>query len=162
MRTLLIGLLQVIISSGILYGYYHFFLRNKQFHQYNRFYLLGTIAISLLIPFLQIPVYFSDDGGKSTMVLTTLQTLSVGGWEEPVVVSGTASQSIDWAHVAKWAYISIAGLLVIRILLSLNKIRKIIRQHRVEKLDGIRFINTNEPGTPSHFSVGYSGIVRST
>ena len=60
MRALLFYLLQVILASGILYGYYHLMLRNKKFHQYNRFYLLASVIISVLIPFLNIPVYFAE------------------------------------------------------------------------------------------------------
>ena len=60
MRAIAFYFLQVILSSGILYGYYHFFLRNGRFHQYNRFYLLVTTLLSLLIPFFQIDIYFSS------------------------------------------------------------------------------------------------------
>ena len=59
MNALLSYFLQAGICSGILYGYYHFFLRNKRFHQYNRFYLLGSVLLSLLVPLLNIPVYFT-------------------------------------------------------------------------------------------------------
>ena len=64
MNAFLYYLLQVMIASGILYGYYYIALRNRKFHQYNRFYLLTATLISILIPFLNIPVYFST-GRKS-------------------------------------------------------------------------------------------------
>ncbi len=48
-ETLLFYLLQLVIASGILYGYYHFFLRNKKFHQYNRYYLLAATVIHQLL-----------------------------------------------------------------------------------------------------------------
>ena len=68
MKTILLYLLQVTICSGILYSYYHFFLRNKKFHQFNRFYLLAATVVSLLIPFLQIPVYFSRQQADSSII----------------------------------------------------------------------------------------------
>jgi hypothetical protein len=52
MNQLLFYLLQVIAASGLLYGYYHFALRNKKFHRYNRFYLMMAVVISSLIRFL--------------------------------------------------------------------------------------------------------------
>ncbi len=55
MNALLFYLLQVIVTSGILYRYYHFALRNKRFHRYNRFYLLAATVLSIMIPFLDIP-----------------------------------------------------------------------------------------------------------
>ena len=47
MKPILYYLVQVIIASGILYGYYHLALRNKRFHRYNRFYLLAATVISI-------------------------------------------------------------------------------------------------------------------
>ena len=60
MKSLFYYLIQVMVSSGVLYGYYHFVLRNKKFHSYNRFYLLAATIISFLVPFLNIPVYFTN------------------------------------------------------------------------------------------------------
>src|SRR6266498_4591183 len=60
MKSLLFYILQVIICSGILYGYYHIALRNKKFHLYNRYYLLAAAILSIAVPFLNIPVYFSS------------------------------------------------------------------------------------------------------
>ena len=56
MLTILYYLLKVVISSAILYTYYWFVLRNKQFHQYNRFYLLGISVLSWLVPFIKIDI----------------------------------------------------------------------------------------------------------
>ncbi len=59
MNLAFIYFLQVVLVSGIFFGYYHLFLRNKEFHQYNRFYLLLSTVASLLIPFSSIPVSFT-------------------------------------------------------------------------------------------------------
>src|SRR5258708_4083792 len=76
MNSLLYYLLQVIICSGILYGYYHFALRNKKFHLYNRYYLLTAVGLSIIIPFLNIPVYFITSAEKPSIVLQTLAIIS--------------------------------------------------------------------------------------
>ncbi|MES1219636.1 MAG: hypothetical protein ABUT20_29315, partial [Bacteroidota bacterium] len=82
MKSLLYYLLQVIIASCILYSYYHFALRNKKFHQYNRFYLLAAFVISILIPFLNIPVYFTNTETDSSFILQTLTSISSSGMGE--------------------------------------------------------------------------------
>src|SRR5690348_9746981 len=82
MTSLVYYLIQVIVSSGILFLYYQAFLRNKRFHQYNRFYLLGTVIVSIIIPFLRIPVYFTHEESASSIVVRTLTIL--GGSEEHV------------------------------------------------------------------------------
>lgn len=49
-------LLKVVLCSTLLYAYYWFILRDKQFHQYNRFYLMGISVISWLVPFIKIEI----------------------------------------------------------------------------------------------------------
>jgi hypothetical protein len=71
-----IYLLKVLISSGILYAYYYFFLRNKAIHQYNRYCLLLAAAISLLLPFFSIEV-FSSGTNTSDVLKKTLEVITV-------------------------------------------------------------------------------------
>ena len=61
MKEILFYFLQVIIISGLLYSYYHFFLRNNKFHRYNRFYLLGATVVSLILPFLDFTFYYKSE-----------------------------------------------------------------------------------------------------
>src|SRR5436190_12912348 len=93
MKSLLIYLLQLIIASGILYGYYHLFLRNKKFHQYNRYYLLSATIISIIIPFLQIPFYFTKSEADTSPILKTLKTIYYSGSEHTVVVTASDNHS---------------------------------------------------------------------
>jgi TonB-dependent SusC/RagA subfamily outer membrane receptor len=151
MKALLIYLLQVIVASGILYAYYHFFLRNREFHQYNRFYLLSAVVISLLVPFLQIPVYFSGSDAASSPVLRGLQTIPWSSEGEEFVVSGAASSPFSVWDLLPWLYALVGGWLTMRLLVSFIQIHRLLKKHRVEKLEGIHFVNTEEPGTPFTF-----------
>ena len=151
MKSMLLYLLQVIVGSGILYAYYHFFLRNKRFHQYNRFYLLAIVCISVVVPFFNIPVYFSDAETGSSMVLRTWQSFSFRYEEPVVVVDGAASTHLDWNRIFFAVYVSAGLVLLFRVILSLYRIRRMVRSHAVEDLQGVRFVNTSEPGTPFSF-----------
>jgi BlaR1 peptidase M56/Secretion system C-terminal sorting domain/Gram-negative bacterial TonB protein C-terminal len=153
MKSLLYYLLQVIVASGILYGYYHLALRNKKFHHYNRFYLLIATVISIIIPFLNIPVYFSSSETDSSFILQTLTVISSGSEEVPTVtiVPETHINWFSWENLSFLFYILIASLVLIRIIFSLVKIRRIINTNPVEQLDQIHFVNTEEPGTPFSF-----------
>lgn len=155
MTQLFIYLLQVILSSGLLYGYYHFFLRNKAFHQYNRFYLLSATVLSLAIPFINIPVYFTSTPEQPSVMFLTLLTLSGSEWKTANVaqsaVQTATSVNFDWTFLIRVLYTSVAAILLIRLLVSLGKIVRLIRRHQIENLDQIRFMNTREPGTPFSF-----------
>jgi N-acetylmuramoyl-L-alanine amidase len=52
---LLIPVFKLLLGSAILFGYYWFFLRNRQHHVFNRIYLLGMVVLSMAMPFIHIP-----------------------------------------------------------------------------------------------------------
>src|ERR1700680_2080997 len=60
MYPLFIYLLKSIIASSVLLLYYFLALRNKKFHSYNRFYLLSTIILSLIVPLVHFNYYPSE------------------------------------------------------------------------------------------------------
>ena len=146
--------IQVIIVSGLLYGYYHWVLRNKKFHHYNRYYLLGAALLSILIPLINIPVYFTKEQTSASFVYSTLTVFSGASEEEGVTLYATVQEKVNWFtwdHILPLIYITVAAIVFLRIVFSLLKIRRIIRRHPVEKIDQIRFLNTDEPGTPYSF-----------
>lgn len=154
MNLLLNYVIQVIIVSGLLYSYYHWVLRNKKFHRYNRYYLLGAALLSILIPLLNIPVYFTEEEAASSIVYSTLTVFAGEAPEEAVVVyanTGDKSGWFTWNHILQMIYILVATLVLLRIIFSLLKIRGIVRRHTVEQIGRIRFMNTDEPGTPYSF-----------
>ncbi len=151
MKPILLYLLQVIICSGLLYGYYHLFLRNKKFHQYNRYYLLIATIASVLIPFLNIPVYFSHHDEQAAW----LQTLSSISSESTLfMLSGSSAEEpnfFTWQNIFTASYLLLSVLILFRLLFSIFRIRRLMKKYEVEKLDDIFFVNTEEQGTPFSF-----------
>lgn len=142
-------LLKVIICSGVLFLYYHIALRNKLFHQWNRFYLLSSVLISILAPVVQVSImhYVSDEPNKAIQMLQVFQ--SADGYLEEVTVRGHRGVSADqWLMIV---YLSVSVLLLVSILLSLNKIFALIKSHSIQWIEKIRFINSNAKGTPFSF-----------
>src|SRR5687768_15944143 len=80
--TVLLYLGKVMLCSGILLGYYWLFLRNRRFHHYNRFYLQATLLLSVLLPFIKIPVLYQPQSAVSQAVYETLAVLTVNYGEE--------------------------------------------------------------------------------
>jgi predicted transcriptional regulator len=66
MKQFLLYFIQVIISSGILYGFYHFVLRNTLFHKYNRYYLLASVLLSVFVPFQYSDIFFRQQSHNNT------------------------------------------------------------------------------------------------
>ncbi|HEV8508498.1 MAG TPA: M56/M15 family metallopeptidase, partial [Chitinophagaceae bacterium] len=153
MKSLLYYLIQVIACSGILFGYYHFFLRNKQFHIYNRFYLLIAATISILVPFLNIPIYFSSSELNPSLVLKTITSISSNDLTDPVPLTHVSikNNSIGTGTLVFCGYVLISVVMIARIMFSLARIRQMKRKYTVQKLNTIYFVNTTEPGTPFSF-----------
>lgn len=158
MNQVLFYLAQVITASGLLYAYYHFALRNKKFHRYNRFYLLMAVVISSFIPFLNIPVYFSQKEAASSVVLQTLQVISSPSLsvDNSSVLTAVQTEQVGTPlftteNFITLFYLFVLSFFLLRLLVSLNKIKILIKRNTIEQLDKIKFVNTDEPGTPFSF-----------
>lgn len=142
-------LLKVMICSGLLFLYYHFALRNKIYHQWNRFYLLAVVALSLVIPCFEFTIWQTAGKDESN----NLQLLYlIYNADEYVANAETKSFFNRW--IDYWpiiTYITICGGLLASFLLSLNKIRSIISRHSVSKIDDIKFVNTEVKNSPFSF-----------
>jgi N-acetylmuramoyl-L-alanine amidase len=142
-------LLKVIICSSVLFLYYHIALRNKLFHQWNRFYLLISVFISLVAPIVQVsvmhPVY--DEPNQAIQMLQVFQ--SADGYLEEITIHGQQGVTVDQTLMIVYTVISVT--LLVSVLLSLNKIFSIIESHTVQWIEKIRFVNSNAKGTPFSF-----------
>src|SRR5690606_19338634 len=128
MREVLFYLLQVILISGILYGYYHLFLRNNKFHKYNRFYLLGATVVSLLLPFFDFTFYFRTEEDIPA-VYQVLSTVRVGN-----NLNQTFFPTITWNLILNTLYIFITLFLLTRFCISLYKLKRLHNKYHSEKM----------------------------
>ncbi len=96
---LFIYLLKSMILSGIFFGYYTLFLKNTIYHAYNRFYLLASMALSLVIPFFKLSTFTVSEeqaaGAKQVLIyLTQLPAAQVQqesiAWEILVIMGISA------------------------------------------------------------------------
>jgi hypothetical protein len=154
MKSLLFYFFQTIICSGILYGYYYIFLCNKKFHLYNRYYLLTAVAISIIIPLLNIPVYFEAIPDNSSAFVQVLTVFSSDTTQPIITTGGSAAVITSFftrENIFKIVYAIVASVIFIRFLIAIFHIIKLIKNYVADRIDHIYFINTNEPGTPFSF-----------
>jgi len=148
---------KVFISSGILFSYYWLFLRNKRFHRYNRFYLIGIVLVSTVIPFINIPIPGSSMQEAHPAVLQVIDAISVNDWDisttipEQKAVTTSTSNLINWQLIGILIYTIIIALLLVHFVRSLLYIRNIRHRYPSEKIKDFSIYDTNEPGTPFSF-----------
>jgi N-acetylmuramoyl-L-alanine amidase len=149
MITILYYLLKVVLCSAILYSYYWFVLRNKQFHQYNRIYLLGITIFSWIIPFVKINIAQPPVNTAPTAFnFATIIAVGNSSIEQDVVISNA---KFNWDNLVIAICAAITILFLVRFIYSLWKIRKMIVQNSVESKMGLHLVMTDVKGTPFSF-----------
>ena len=141
-------MLKVMICSGILFAYYWLFLRNKLFHQYNRFYLLAAMSLSLLLPLLKINFWQPQQDNQA---IRMLQVVSAGDeYVNTVVISAQKNNwSLEQLYPVLYCLVSLAFFGVM--LRTLWLIRTLLKTYPARQVDSITFINTENEKTPFSF-----------
>jgi TonB family protein len=145
MTVLLTYLAKVIVCSAVLYAYYYIALRNNRFHQWNRYYLVLITIVSLLTPLLQIPLP-GQTPEPSTVLTYTSRIITLRESVIPV-----ASPMISSGTIINGAYMLVIALLLTRILVSLFKIKKLIRNSQVQQVPPYRFVKNEDIKAPFSF-----------
>ena len=140
-------LLQVLVCSAVLMVYYLLVLRNKKFHQYNRFYLLGVAIVSWMVPLIKI-VWEQERSGVRQVDLLTVVAANNSEMEAMVT---SQQQSLDWVSLLPNLYMAVCIFLLSAMLVSLYRIYKIYTTHECSNLQQFYLVMTREKGTPFSF-----------
>ena len=96
-------LLQVLVCSAVLMVYYLLVLRNKKFHQYNRFYLLGVAVVSWIIPLIKIVWDQQHAGVKQVDIINVVANGNTA--VEALLASKQAS--FNWLSILPNIYVGV-------------------------------------------------------
>jgi TonB-dependent SusC/RagA subfamily outer membrane receptor len=140
-------LLQVLVCSAVLMVYYLLVLRNKKFHQYNRFYLLGVALVSWIVPLIKI-FWQQERSGVSQVDL--LNVVAVNNSEIEAMVT-SQQVSLDLLSLLPNLYVAVSIFLLSAMLFSLYRIYKIYTTHECNNLQQFYLVMTREKGTPFSF-----------
>ncbi len=140
--------LQVILCSGLMMGYYLLVLRNKRFHQYNRFYLLAVAVLSWLVPFIKIqwaPAPVTDRAQIMQLLAALAQRNSK--------MEQNISQGFHWSGytIGVIIYLTVAVILLTTMVLALYKVYRLLQHHSGKTIEDVYLILTNAKGTPFSF-----------
>ncbi|MVO08937.1 hypothetical protein GOQ30_07135 [Flavobacterium sp. TP390] len=131
------------ISLAILFFFYKFFLESEKTYQFNRFYLLASLLISLIIPFISIEIF-----NEIQNIPTAPEILN----ERYIPNSITPKKDINYgAKIALTLYFIVAIILVIRFINNLWTFRKKIKQNPHIRLHNATIILLDENAMPYTF-----------
>lgn len=132
---------KMIAVSAVMSAYYLLFLRDKTFHHYNRFYLLSTVVLSLLLPLLKLEYFTIETDSRILLLLNQFQQNTA---ENP-------SKSFDFWSVGIAVLALISLFLILKIAIGLFRINRLRKEFPKETLEGITFYNTNLQDAPFSF-----------
>lgn len=138
MEAVFVYLGKMILTSGLMFGYYHLLLKDKTFHHYNRFYLLATLVISLLLPLLKIGYFTLPVTHDVYLLLNKLQPVS-----KPV-----AHEALPAPGMLILAVALISVLLTARFVYGIFKILKLKSRYPLEQFEGLNFYRTDLASAP--------------
>ncbi|WEK70952.1 MAG: M56 family metallopeptidase [Candidatus Chryseobacterium colombiense] len=133
-------ILKVIICSGVLQGYYYLSLKDKTFHHYNRFYLLFSILISLLLPLIKLEDFTIEVNQNIYMLIDKVQNFS-------------PSENVNThENLYFTAAFSVLGLISVyflgKFIYGTFKIHELKRKFERENIEGINFYRTDLTDAP--------------
>ncbi|MFD3408361.1 M56 family metallopeptidase [Aquirufa sp. HETE-83D] len=138
---LFIYLFKSMILSGIFFGYYTLFLKNTIYHAYNRFYLLASMALSLVIPFFKMSMFTVSEeqaaGAKQVLIYLT-----------QLPASQVQQESIAWEILL---IASISTLFVGYLAYSILKVFRLKAMNAKKQMGDFTFIETDLEEAPFSF-----------
>ena len=127
MDNLLLYLLKVTAGTTLLYLTFLVFFRRDTFYLRNRILLILSLLLPLLFPLLKIPVT-TENVVLSGPLNETYNLISSESATGSVITTVTSPAPFDFAGLFTWIYLLVAGLLLIRGLISLISTYRIIRK----------------------------------
>ncbi|TAF53018.1 MAG: hypothetical protein EAZ62_05255 [Sphingobacteriia bacterium] len=144
MNSLLYYLFQVLLCSGILMGYYALVLRDKKFHQYNRFYLMGVILLSWTVPLIEIN-WTGKGQGQVTEVVNFIAGQNAQWKQSPVLVwTGTEV-------LALVVYTLVGAVLLGKMAWAYRQLWRLQKQHTHTVVGQVKFFQTDLGEAPFSF-----------
>lgn len=131
----------MILVSAVMSAYYLLFLRDKTFHHYNRFYLLGTMVLSLLLPLLKVEYFTIETDSRILLLLNQFNQSSAQEVENSFNVWNFGALILGM----------VSFFLLAKLTLGLVKIHQLKKEFPKESIEGITFYNTNLHAAPFSF-----------
>ena len=125
MESFLLYLLKVSTGTAIFYMCYLLFFSTDTFYIRNRIYLLISLILSFIIPLVKISSF--SNGISTIEPVKKINDIILSGAVAETAIAGKISSNIV-NNLVVWVYFAIAGLIFLKVIISLAKAYSIIRK----------------------------------
>ncbi|GAB3924191.1 M56 family metallopeptidase [Larkinella terrae] len=138
MNAALDYLLKANLFLVLFYGCYWLWLRKHTFFRLNRLYLLASVLLSLVLPFIELPTETVETIPVPVMVFAL-----------PVTVTAPEPTGPDWETIGYWFYGAVAVVLLLRLLLQVTGIGRLIRRSERHAVDDYTLVLPSDERVPT-------------
>jgi TonB family protein len=129
----LIPFVQINLFLVVFYAIYWLFLRKETFHQVNRFYLIGSSIISVLLP-------FADLSSVKTWALAGQIQSLIYEYDLPeLVVSQNTEHKLNWVLIISILYLTIVAFLFLKLAFGVARAYAIIQSPSFNESNAFSF-----------------------
>jgi TonB family protein len=129
----LIPFVQVNLFLVIFYAIYWLFLRKETFHQVNRFYLIGSSILSMILP-------FADLSSVKTWALAGQIQSLVYEYDLPeLVVSQNTEHKLNWVLIISILYLTIVAFLFLKLAFGVARAYAIVQSPSFNESNAFSF-----------------------
>ncbi|MFL9845503.1 M56 family metallopeptidase [Flavobacterium rhizosphaerae] len=136
-------LLKSTAALAIFIGIYYLMLEREKMHRFNRFYLLGTLVFSFILPFISIPIYTEAIIQPAEMFI-----------QQEITIQPQPAPQAETNYVAYflWGlYGVVTFLLAVRFVFNIVQFSKIKKQNPTTKHKGATLVLMDKPVMPYTF-----------
>jgi beta-lactamase regulating signal transducer with metallopeptidase domain len=153
MDVLFVYLLKGSLAQLTLFGLYWLFLRKETFHQANRFFLLGILAISLVLPLLPFPDFAPTKTVHfGTSVTSSVQAAYYTLLSQPVpTIASTPAETAESMNVSTLIYWIMVSLGSIYFFVQVLALYRIIRRSVIQTRQDYILASSEAVGNPFSF-----------
>lgn len=153
MNELLLFLLKSTLVSGVLYAWYMLALRNRRLHNYNRFFLLFILYVSIQLPLLNFKwsAVLETRPGILTSANILLHTLDNTGDMQQVAEQPTTAYHIDRQTIVMGIAAAISLFLLLTWLIRISWIWRTGKKYPTNFVEGVMLVHTDLPRAPFSF-----------
>jgi len=144
MSKIFIYLLQSAAILAVLYSVYWLFLRKDTFFHVNRFYLLTSLLLSLVIPLIDFQLLNS---GPVYPVIVLLDPVLI----TPEKMEKVASVHLTWFEILGVIYLTGVAIFTLRLIAQLIQLMALIRRRKVVRQDGANIVFVDKGYSPFSF-----------
>ena len=125
--------LEVIICSGLLYGFYRLILEGRVAHRTARWFLTLSILLAIVVPLLELPILPAVE--DSYVEIPIDKSIAVAESAE-IATSTTTANGLNWITILLAIYAAVTAIMVVRFVVGIIKIQLLRRRSLIERNRG--------------------------